>query len=116
MANQRARQFRKLPTVIEDRLWYHLRRRQLGGHRFRRQHPIGPYIVDFVCLERHLVVEVDGGQHAEQQRGHDLARDAWLCRHGYRVLRFWNVDVVENTEGVLDSLLDALGGPLPEPA
>ena len=114
MANARARQLRKLPTDVENRLWYHLRRRQLGGHRFRRQHPIGTYIVDFVCLERHLVVEVDGSQHAEHQRDHDEVRDAWLSRRGYRVLRFWNVDVLQNTESVLDSILDALGGPLPE--
>jgi len=113
MANARARQLRKLPTDIENRLWYYLRRRQLGGHRFRRQHPIGPYIVDFVCLERHLVVEVDGGQHAERH-DHDTVRDAWLGEHGYRVLRFWNIDVIENCEGVLDTLLGALGGPLPD--
>jgi len=113
MANARARHLRKLPTEIENRLWYFLRRRQLGGHRFRRQHPIGPYIVDFICLERHLVVEVDGGQHAERQ-DHDTARDVWLGQHGYRVLRFWNIDVIENCEGVLDTVLDALGGPLPD--
>ena len=113
MANPRARQLRALPTEIERRLWHRLRRRQLGGHRFRRQHPLGPYVADFACLERGLVVEVDGSQHAER-RGHDDARDAWLVERGYRTLRFWNVDVVENIDGVLDSILAALGGPLPE--
>jgi very-short-patch-repair endonuclease len=73
-----------------------------------RQEPIGTYIVDFVCRERRLVVEVDGGQHADNAR--DVARDKWLADHGYRVLRFWNNDVLKNMDGVLETIAMALTG------
>jgi very-short-patch-repair endonuclease len=76
-------------TEAERFVWYHLRKNQFGGFRFRRQHPIGPFIVDFVCLERKLVIELDGGQHATQTE-EDARRTAWLNERGYRVYRLWN--------------------------
>ena len=94
-------------TDAEQRLWFHLRRRQWGGFRFRRQHPVGPFVVDFLCVERRLVVEVDGSQHLESAT--DRARDAWLRGRDLRVLRFWNDDVLERTEQVLCAILQALG-------
>jgi very-short-patch-repair endonuclease len=101
-----ARRLRRDATFAEQRLWYWLRSRSLYGTKFVRQEPIGPYIVDFVCREHRLIVEVDGGQHAENK--HDVIRDEWLRRHGYRVLRFWNNDVLENTDGVLETIANAL--------
>ncbi len=92
-----ARELRRNMTDAESHLWKLLRRRQLG-ERFRRQCPIDRYVVDFVCLRRKLVVEVDGGHHAESSQ--DRIRDACLMKLGYRVLRFWNNDVLENSEGV----------------
>ena len=100
------------PTDSERKLWAILRRRQLGGWYFRRQHPIPPYIADFACIETKLVVETDGGQHAGS--GHDLARDRHLRQHGWRILRFWNNDVLSNPEGVARMIGEALG-PLPNP-
>ena len=102
-----ARVLRTGMTEGEQRLWLHLRRRQLGGWRFRRQHPVGPYVVDFVCIERRLVVEVDGSQHLES--GADGARDAWLAGRGFVVFRCWNHDVMERTGQVLEAILAALG-------
>jgi very-short-patch-repair endonuclease len=99
-----ARRLRLTPTEAETRLWSHLRRKQLEGFRFRRQHPLGPYVVDFFCAANKLIVEVDGGQHAEDSD----VRTKWLEAHGYRVIRFWNNDVLANTEGVLLMILDAL--------
>jgi len=93
----------------------HLRRKQLGTHRFRRQVPLGPYIADFVCLDARLIVEVDGGQHAERTT-QDGQRTAWLESQNFRVLRFWNNDVLGNIEGVLETILEALKEtPLPNP-
>jgi len=86
------------------RLWSRLRRKQLEGFRFRHQHPLGPYIVDFFCAEAKLIVEVDGGQHADDGE----ARTRWLEARGYRIVRLWNNDVLANTEGVLGKILDAL--------
>jgi very-short-patch-repair endonuclease len=83
-----------------------LSRRQLEGLKFSRQMPVGPYICDFMCRERKLIVEVDGGQHAESQR--DLARTTFLEAEGYRVIRFWNNDVLSNVDGVLTMISDAL--------
>jgi len=74
-------------TDAEQKLWQNLRNRQLGGFKFRRQHPIGPYIVDFVCLEKRIIVEADGGQHASDKNA-DISRDDYLKKKGYRVLRF----------------------------
>ena len=104
-----SRGLRKSQTNAERALWASLRNRQLEGARFRRQHPIGPYIVDFVDLEAKLVVELDGGQHNEDRvTEKDEARTAWLESEGYRVLRFWNNDVLANLEGVLEKISDAL--------
>jgi len=98
-----ARSLRRRSTDAERTLWRSLRARQLGGLRFRRQHPIGDYIVDFVCLERALVIELDGGQHSEpMQKTRDVARDRWLEEEGFMVLRFWDNEVLTNVEGVLE--------------
>ncbi|MEE8563439.1 MAG: endonuclease domain-containing protein [Alphaproteobacteria bacterium] len=107
MANERARALRARPTDAERKLWEVLRNRQLEGHRIRRQAPIGRYIADFVCFERKLVVEVDGGQHATD-RDRDAARTAWLESQGFRVLRFWNNDVLGNIGGVAQTICKAL--------
>ena len=101
-----ARDLRRNMTDAEQRLWHYLRRRQLAGHRFRRQCPVGPYVADFACLERRLIIELDGGQHAGS--AHDRCRDAYLHRCGFRVLRFWNNLVFENLEGVLFEIDRAL--------
>jgi very-short-patch-repair endonuclease len=106
MASPLARRLRTTPTDAEMRLWSRLRRRQLAGFRFRRQHPMGPYVVDFFCPDTKLVVEVDGGQHADSAT--DAVRTRWLEARGYRVVRFWNNDVLANTEGVLLAILGAL--------
>ncbi len=81
--------------------------RQLEGHKFRRQQPIGRYVVDFVCLEKKLVIELDGGQHAVQVLS-DVERTAWLETQGFRVLRFWNHHVLGEIEGVMESIREAL--------
>ena len=101
------RALRNQPTDAEHRLWQYLRRRQLDGCRFRRQHPFGDYILDFACLERKLVVELDGSQHADNVR-YDAQRTATLQQAGFFVLRFWNNDVLGNIEGVVDVILAAL--------
>ena len=101
MANERARALRQNLTDAERKLWAALRRNALGVG-FRRQHPIGPYIVDFVCLDRKLIVEADGGQHAEAQAAHDAERTSWLEARGYVVMRFWNDEILTNLEGVLE--------------
>ena len=90
-------------TDAERSLWQHLRGRQVAGLKFRRQHSVGRYIVDFACLEAALIIEVDGGQHADQ-RGHDQERTAWLEERGYRVLRFWNDEVLANAAGVMEAI------------
>jgi very-short-patch-repair endonuclease len=95
----RSRRLRSDQTDAEAKLWRHLRSRQLAGCKFVRQEPIGPYICDFVCRERRLVIEVDGSQHADSAA--DKARDAWLASRHYQVLRFWNNDVLTNIDGVL---------------
>ena len=107
MTVQFARDLRQQMTDAERRLWYLLRRKQLEGFRFRRQAPIGKYIADFVCFAECLIIEVDGGQHSDQQ-AYDEARTEWLESEGFRVLRFWNNDVLANQEGVLETILDAL--------
>ena len=107
-----ARHFRSSMTDAEQALWKRIRKRQ-AGCRFRRQHPIGPFIADFACIEKRLVIELDGGQH--QSSPTDPARDAWLRRHGYNVLRFWNTDVLQNMEGVLAVVLSHLARTSPHP-
>ena len=94
-----ARRLRRDMTDAERRVWARLRHNQLGGFRFRRQHPLGPFVVDFVCLEQKLVVELDGGQHAEAVDA-DASRTRWLNDRGYRVLRFWNHQVFEEWDVV----------------
>ncbi len=98
-----SRNLRKNQTEAENLIWRHLRRNQLEGLSFRRQHPIGGYIVDFVCLEKGLILEVDGGQH-DIEREKDEQRTNWLRAEGFRVLRFWNNDVLTNLADVLETI------------
>lgn len=108
-----ARHLRRNMTDAERGIWYHLRNRALMDHKFRRQYPIGPYIVDFACPARRLVVELDGGQHDEAV---DAARTRFLEGCGYRILRFWNNDVFERQDTVLAVIFDALErAPSPQP-
>lgn len=109
-ARNRARQLRKSFTDTELRLWQLLRSRNLKNFKFRRQHPIGSYIVDFVCLEERLVIEVDGSQHMQQAR-YDSKRTEQLEAAGYQVLRFGDNDVLVNAESVMQKLYDALEAP-----
>jgi very-short-patch-repair endonuclease len=108
-AAPRARTLRKGATTAENVLWYALRNRQLDGHKFVRQFPIGPSFADFACREQALVVELDGGQHALDTLA-DVRRTAFLNAEGYSVLRFWNNDVLGNRDGVIASILEALRG------
>ena len=101
-----ARRLRATTTDAERRLWSALRGRRLRGYKFRRQHPVGAFIVDFACIEHQLVIESEGGQHAGN--ADDARRTAWLERHGWRVLRFWNTDVLANIDGVQETILRAL--------
>jgi len=113
---QTARDLRKRQTVAEGKLWYAIRNRQIDGFKFKRQVPRGPYVVDFLCLEAGLVVEVDGGQHAEAQSKRDDIRSSFLENEGLRVLRFWNNEVIGNVDGVLVSIRQALQeSPAPSP-
>ncbi|WP_299400092.1 endonuclease domain-containing protein [Pelagibius sp.] len=117
MASRTARQLRSDTTEAEQKLWSVLRRRQLDGLRFRRQVPLGRYIVDFACYSERLIVEVDGGQHADHRPADDR-RTAWLESQGFRVVRFWNNDVLSNIEGVTESIRAAASSgapPLPNP-
>jgi len=102
---KRARTLRRNSTQAEIKLWSILRNRQFQHLKFRRQQPLGRYIVDFICLEHRLIVEVDGGQHTEQA---DAARTEWLQAQGFLVLRFWNNDVLANRDGVAAKLAEAL--------
>ena len=102
----RARQLRNNATDAERRLWGHLSRRQLGGYKFSRQMPVGPFICDFLCREKGLVVELDGGQHAECSA--DARRTAYLRSQGLSVLRFWNNEVTGNSAGVLTTIIAEL--------
>ncbi len=100
-----ARKLRRNQTDAEFKLWLHLRNRRLSGLKFRRQVPVSGFIADFLCEEAKLIVEVDGGQHAESAS--DPARTAALQAAGFEVLRFWNNDVLQNVEGVLARILEA---------
>ena len=113
LMRSRARQLRTHMTDAETRLWHALRGKQMEGQKFRRQQTLGAYIVDFVSLDAKLIVELDGGQHAEAT-DYDAKRDAWLTSEGFHVLRFWNNDVMENLEGVLMNIAAALSPP-PQP-
>ena len=102
-----ARKLRREGTDVEARLWKGLRGRQIEGAKFRRQFPIDRYVSDFACLEARLVIELDGGQHAERVEA-DQGRTRIIEAHGYTVLRFWNNDVVQNLEGVLEEIRRAI--------
>ena len=111
-----ARELRRRQTEAEKALWAKLRNKQLEGVKFRRQQPIGPYVVDFASFERRIVLEIDGGQHnGNELRRRDEERAAWLKREGYHVLRFWNNEVLKNIEGVLEAIRQALGKFSPSP-
>ena len=119
----RAKQLRSNTTEPEQVLWRALRRIPVYGTHFRRQVPIGPYVADFACLKARLLIELDGGQHAQDEiAAKDQSRTRWLEREGYRVVRFWNAELAENLNGVLDTIYAALYGslqseaaPLPTP-
>jgi very-short-patch-repair endonuclease len=96
-----ARRLRRDRTVAEERLWKYLRNRQMDGAKFRFQSPVGSYVADFLCVEAKLIVELDGGQHGTEIEK-DTARTKWIEAAGYSVIRFWNNDVLANTEGVLE--------------
>jgi very-short-patch-repair endonuclease len=96
-----AKKLRYESTEAEKLVWRYLRARRLDGLKFRRQHPIGGYIADFVCLENRIIIEIDGGQHANE-KNKDREREAWLKNQGFKVLRFWNNEVLENLEGILE--------------
>jgi len=105
LPRDRARALRAAQTEVERRLWQRLRNRQLKGAKFRRQHPIGSYIADFICPDARLVVELDGSQHGEERaRQADQRRTEYLESQGYRVLRFWNEEVLTNIDGVLETI------------
>ena len=108
----RAKRLRSNQTEAEQRLWYHLRAHRFIGLKFKRQKPLGRYIVDFICHERRLIIEVDGGQHAEQT-DYEHERDTWLRERGYRVLRFWNHDIMRQLDGVLEQIRLAVVLPSP---
>lgn len=114
-----ARQLRRNMTDTEKLLWRHLRGHRLAGQKFRRQQPLGGYVVDFVHFGARLIVEADGGQH--NASAGDVQRDQWLRRQGFRVLRFWNNEILLNTEEVLAVIFEAVGGssvssPSPQPS
>jgi very-short-patch-repair endonuclease len=117
ITQNRARALRNQATDTERHLWHHLRNRQLAGHRFRRQVPIGTYVADFACLAARLVIELDGGQHREQAE-YDAHRDKQIEAMGFCVLRFWDHHVFQETQAVLEVILAALEGktsPYPNP-
>ncbi len=97
-----AKKLRRESTDAEKALWRQLRSKRFDNFKFRRQHPIGPYIVDFVCLKNKLVIECDGGQHLDNQN--DIHRTRWLETEGYTVLRFWNDHILKDTKAVLESI------------
>ncbi|MBL8522988.1 MAG: DUF559 domain-containing protein [Betaproteobacteria bacterium] len=103
LTQHRPRSLRNNATDAERAIWQHLRGRQMGGARFRRQHALGNYVVDFASFDAMLIVELDGGQHAAQIE-YDALRDAYLASAGFKVLRFWNNDVMQNPEGVLETI------------
>jgi very-short-patch-repair endonuclease len=108
MALNQAKRLRKSMTDSDRRLWYRLRAHRFDGYKFKRQVPIGPYVVDFACLNHGVIVELDGGQHSENAK--DVVRDEYPRTNGFRVLRFWNNDVLKNTTAVLEAVLWKLRG------
>src|SRR5262245_36732382 len=117
MANERARYLRRNRTSAERRLWRELRQVKQIGCMFRQQVPIDHFIVDFACLSRRLIVEVDGGTHStDEEVARDARRERYLKAQGFRVLRVWNSDVRENILGVMDTIVGALDTPTPDPS
>ena len=108
-----AKQLRSNQTEAEQRLWYYLRAKRFMGLKFKRQKPMGPFIADFVCMEHRLVIEADGGQHGSDA---DAERDTWFQAAGYTVLRFWNHEILEQTEAVLERIRLAVEALSPGPA
>ncbi len=104
---EKSKSLRNEPTEAERILWAQIKQRGLKGHKFRRQQPIGEYIVDFVCFEEALIIELDGGQH-QAKEVYDGKRDEWLASEGFEVLRFWNNEVTENLAGVIEKILETL--------
>ena len=109
-----AKQMRREPTEAERELWKLLRGKRLFGWKFRRQQPIGPYIADFICFEARLIVEANGSQHAENHA--DWERDTYLSQQGYRILRLWNNEILNNLEGGATAIAATLEPPLPNPS
>lgn len=109
---ERARELRWVDNSAEGLLWQDLRARRLGGHQFVRQHPVGPFFVDFCCRKKKLVVEIDGSQHAGSE--YDRRRDEYMRARGYAVIRFWNGDVLRRRSSVCETILAALDGRLAE--
>ena len=114
MSIQKARSLRSGMTDAEKLLWQHLRNRQLQGCKFRRQHPVGPYIVDFICLDKMLVIELDGGQHA-MTIDYDKKRTRYLEANGYTVMRFWNNEILQHQDSVLTLVLNEITSTSPSP-
>ncbi|MFM9927823.1 endonuclease domain-containing protein [Variovorax sp. H27-G14] len=110
----RARSLRETPTDAEALLWFHLRDRRLADHKFRRQRPIGLYFADFACIDAKLIVELDGGQHVDAAE-YDENRTRFMQAQGYRVLRFWNHEVLTQTDAVRERILQALQEDSPHP-
>lgn len=103
LALERARALRVRQTEVEQTLWYHLRAHRFMGLKFKRQQPIGRYIVDFVCFELKLIIELDGGQHQDNAQ-YDLERDAWLKTQGNTIFRFWNQEICQELASVLEAI------------
>ena len=110
---ERARVLRQDMTIAENRMWYFLRNRRLNGYKFVREYVIGDYIADFVCHDKKLIVEIDGGQHMEAAE-YDQRRTNYLTAKGYKVVRFWNNEVLLNVQGVLETILRSLEDMPPE--
>ncbi len=109
-----ARGLRSNSTDAERLLWNCLRSRAVEDLKFRRQYPVGDYIADFVCLEKHVVIELDGGQHNENEQ--DVVRDAWLVKNGYKVVRIWNNELFDNINGVVERIQEECVDPSPQPS
>jgi very-short-patch-repair endonuclease len=103
---ENAKKLRINLTEPERILWSFLKNKGINNVKFRRQVPIGKYIVDFLCYEKDLIIEIDGSQHAEAQKEYDLKRDKYLSNRGYKVTRFWNNDITENLEGVVNRIIE----------
>ena len=114
MLRGRAKSMRSTATDAEQRLWQILRAKRFAGHKVKRQLVIDHYMVDFACLASRLIIEADGGQHIES--AHDARRDAYLRSQGFRILRFWNNEIINEEEAVMARIFDALHSPLPNPS